>query len=52
MKTLKLNDTEIKEIQEKEKAEKDDPVKISHKYLRKVNIIYLICYMFREEKLC
>ena len=45
MKTLILNEEEIKEIKEKEKAERaDDPVKISYKNIKKVNNIFYINY--------
>ena len=49
--SLKLDEDEKKEIEKKEKEEKKDPVKISHKYLKKVIILYLYyIILFREEK--
>lgn len=37
METLELNNEEKKALEEKEKAEKEDKVKTSLKYLKKVN---------------
>ena len=39
--SLKLIEDEKKEIEKKEKEDKKDPIKISHKYLKKVIILYL-----------
>ena len=49
MKTLKLNDTERKEIEKKESEYRKDPIEISHKNIQKViNIINN--FIFREKK--
>ena len=50
--SLKLDEDEKKEIEKKEKEEKNDPVKISHKYLKKVIILLYLYYiiLFREDK--
>ena len=47
--SLELNDDEIKKL---EKEEINDPVKISHKYLKKVIIFHILYYiiLYREEK--
>ena len=40
MKTLALNEDEKKELDQKEMSEKEDPINISYKYLKKV-ILFL-----------
>ena len=50
MKKSLLNDDEKKELEQKEKEEKEDSINISYKHLRKVIYYNFMICLFREGK--
>lgn len=48
--SLKLNEDEKKEVEKKENREKNDPVEISYKYLKKVKIYYIIIIQYLGKR--